>query len=857
MIPIKLSLRNFMPYSDNVKPLDFRGIHTASIWGDNGNGKSAIIDAMTWALWGKTRARSDDDLIHQGKNEMEVEFDFSVSDQEYRVIRKRARAKSQRGQGQSSLEFQVALENGYRPLTGTSIRETEQKIRDTLHMDYDTFSNSAFLRQGHADEFTRQPPVKRKEVLANILGLELYDDLEARARDHARQREGQRNAAEIAIRDLKADLERKPEYEEELERAQMELAQLESLLKEKEAGLNDMRQKKELYESRRSQLTQLEKHSQESHRTLGLLDSQLEQLNSRISEFEALIGRRTEIEEKYAQYLEAKNLNSELDRKFRMRVNLNEQKNKLERIIDNASQSLLREYEFSEKTIGELETRLGKLPELKNELHAAQNELNGLAGEEENLNQGKQKSLEHRTSLNGLTAEKSRLEKEIGEIDEKLGLLSEQTGAVCPLCKQELGDEHRKLIEDTFNDEKRQKAASIELAREQAAQQSAELKSLESDVSRREKALEEQKNQAHRKAGLLEREISGIDEDGARLDLEKQKLAEIEERLAGKDFAAAEQEALSQFDDELSKLEYDPQKHEQLRSQLSGLEGYEEPKRKLEEADRLSGAEKETAARAEQAAGELRLGIEADSRRKEELTAELQSMPDLAADLEKAETEYRELSIRQKQSQEMVGSIKGRLERLSELETRMKEREKLVGQSSKEEAIYRDLAQAFGKRGIQAWLIELALPELEIETNKLLGRMTDNRMHVNIETQRETKKGDTMETLDIMIADELGTRDYEMFSGGEAFRIDFAIRIALSKLLARRAGAPPLRTLIIDEGFGTQDSTGLEKLIEAITSIQDDFEKIIVITHIEELRDAFPTRIDVVKTGDGSTIEVS
>ena len=120
----------------------------------------------------------------------------------------------------------------------------------------------------------------------------------------------------------------------------------------------------------------------------------------------------------------------------------------------------------------------------------------------------------------------------------------------------------------------------------------------------------------------------------------------------------------------------------------------------------------------------------------------------------------------------------------------------------------------------------------------------------------ETKKGSVQETLDINIADELGTRNYEMFSGGEAFRINFAIRIALSRLLARRAGAP-LPTLIIDEGFGTQDTTGMEKIKEAINSIQDDFNKILVITHMEELRDAFPTRIDVIKTAEGSTISVS
>ena len=200
--------------------------------------------------------------------------------------------------------------------------------------------------------------------------------------------------------------------------------------------------------------------------------------------------------------------------------------------------------------------------------------------------------------------------------------------------------------------------------------------------------------------------------------------------------------------------------------------------------------------------------------------------------------------------------VKSKLERCAELEIRKKEKEKLLSQASKEEKIYKDLAQAFGKKGIQALIIEMALPEIETEANRLLGRMTDNRMHVKMETQRQTKKGETVETLDINIADELGTRNYEMFSGGEAFRIDFAVRIALSKLLARRAGAP-LPTLIIDEGFGTQDSSGIEKLKEAINSIQDDFDKILVITHMEELRDAFPTRINVVKTAQGSTVEVS
>jgi len=85
--------------------------------------------------------------------------------------------------------------------------------------------------------------------------------------------------------------------------------------------------------------------------------------------------------------------------------------------------------------------------------------------------------------------------------------------------------------------------------------------------------------------------------------------------------------------------------------------------------------------------------------------------------------------------------------------------------------------------------------------------------------------------------------------------VDFAIRVALSQMLARRAGAQ-LRTLFMDEGFGTQDETGRQRLVEAITAVQDHFDLLLVITHVEELRDAFPVQINVTKTPDGSRVSV-
>jgi len=170
--------------------------------------------------------------------------------------------------------------------------------------------------------------------------------------------------------------------------------------------------------------------------------------------------------------------------------------------------------------------------------------------------------------------------------------------------------------------------------------------------------------------------------------------------------------------------------------------------------------------------------------------------------------------------------------------------------------LFTHLSKAFGPEGIPAIIIEETLPELQDRANDLLSRLTDGRMSIRLETIKNMKSGGSKSTLDIIINDELAQpRPYETFSGGEAFRIDFALRIALSQLLAERAGVR-IRTLVIDEGFGTQDQQGIQQMIEAIEAIRQDFEKIIIITHLDELKNAFPVRIEVRKEPDGSRYEV-
>jgi len=845
-----------MCYRDNVPPLYFDGIHTACICGDNGNGKSALIDAITWALWGKTRAKSDDDLVYSGQAEMEVEFDFAVGQQPYRIIRKHSKPKRRGSSGRTILELQIATEDGFKAITGNSATQTQQKIIDILHMDYDTFINSAFLRQGHADEFTIKRPVERKEVLAEILGLSFYDELEERAKNIAKQQEMERAQLESAIQDISIELSQKPTYEAEFETAQSKLSQIEAVIKEQEARLNELRREKESLENKKAQLTQLEEHLQDTERTLERWDEQAKQHRFRIKEYEELIAQRSTIEEGYAQLAEARKLNDELSRKLVLLSRLKDNKNQLERAIEKAQAALTTEHALAQNRIKELEPVSQGLPQLKSELQQIQVQWRQLTEQEETLHRKKQTCQELRTRVNYLESRQIQLEQEIGEIEEKLNLLLTQSEAKCPLCETELGMDGLQRIETKYTADRLSKSDSLKSNQAELTRRKSELESLEREISTLETKLNQDRASAQSKDSILKKEITEAEEATKKLNGERMRLAEIEQHLAKRDFASTEQEASAKLEVELAKLDYNPQQHEEVRHRLTNLEQYESPKRKLEEADRVIKQEKEAASRAEEAAQDLRRRLEADKQKRQELTVALDLLPRLVNDLTQAETEHQALATQQKQAQETMWSAKGKLERCFELEVKKKEKERLLSQASREEKIYKELAQAFGKKGIQALLIEMALPEIETEANRLLGRMTDNRMHVKIETQRETKRGDVIETLDINISDELGTRNYEMFSGGEAFRINFAIRIALSKLLARRAGAP-LPTLIIDEGFGTQDTAGIEKLKEAINSIQDDFDKILVITHIEELKDAFPTRIDVVKTAEGSTLSLS
>lgn len=162
------------------------------------------------------------------------------------------------------------------------------------------------------------------------------------------------------------------------------------------------------------------------------------------------------------------------------------------------------------------------------------------------------------------------------------------------------------------------------------------------------------------------------------------------------------------------------------------------------------------------------------------------------------------------------------------------------------------LMRAFDRNGIPTLIIENAIPEIEERANKILEILTDDRMMLGLKTQRELKKGGLGETLEIEIKDLTNDKKYDILSGGEKFRVDLALRVALSSVLASRSNFQ-CETLIIDEGFGSLDDIGRLKFIQLTEYLKPTFKRILVVTHTD-LTDHYEGLVTVVKENGVSTI---
>lgn len=853
MIPLKLQLEGFLSYREPVE-IDFTPITLACISGPNGAGKSSLLDAITWALFGQARRR-DDALINTASDVAQVALEFEYEGHRYRVRRVKPRGKS------TLLEFAILQENGsWKSLAERKMRLTQARIEQELRINYDTFVNASYFLQNRADNFARLRPAERKEVLAQILGLTEWDAYREAARARRREVEEELQHLEGRLAEVAAEIAHEDEYRREQADLERQLTQATAQREAQEKALQAAQQQQAALEAQRRLVAQLRQQWETHQATLNRLQ---ERLNTRQAERERwahLLERAQEIREQHRRWREVRAQLDEWEARAAQYATKRQALEGHRRTIAQARARLEQERETllaRQAEIQALEEQRRAWQAKAEALDARHKEILAQLARREEL-EAQRQALQER--LAHLQAELARIEgegKEHRQRKEQLENLAPEASH-CPLCGQLLTPNHREQVLaelDAALEGLRQRFVALKAEQKEHLQEARQVDQALQDlgqVEAQERTLAAQHERLQAQIAQAEATVAQWAAQGA------PRLREVERLLEQEAYAQEAHQALQALEEELRALGYDAQTHEQLRQEEQRLRQAGEELRQLEQAQaRLETLEREL--------GDL----QRDLTRQQEQTAQAQaayqeaaqrlteaeaSLPDLHA-LEDALTRQQ---IEENRLREAVAAARQRVATIERLKETRRTLEAQRSELARRIEEYKLLEQAFGRDGVPALLIEQILPHIEEEANALLDRLTDGALQVHFVTQRpykDKRREDLKETLDIQISDRYGVRDYEMYSGGEAFRVNFAIRVALAKVLARRAGAR-LQTLVIDEGFGSQDAQGRQRLLEAIHTIRSDFAKILVITHIEELKEAFPYRIEVEKTPHGSRVRV-
>lgn len=852
MIPLKLTLTNFLSYHQTTE-VDFSAIHLACISGNNGAGKSTLLDAMTWALFGKAR-RTDDALIYGNLDECEVVLDFSYEGDTYRIKRTRQRGKT----GTLDLFIHQPEQNNWHSFSEKSMRETETRIQQILRMDYETFTNASFFLQGKADQFAQQKPGDRKRILGSILGLDIWETYKEKAAEKRKAVESQITLTDGRMAEIRAELEEEDRRKEHLAELEQALKSTGQFRKQQETQMDRLRQMEGSLKEQKKLLDALTAQYKNTLASSKEMETRLRMRQNEKDGYQDILSRADLI---HTQYQKLQIARQELEKWNSLAMQQHEIERKMSEprlAIEKKRASLEQEHQQLHARCQQAETILKEIGQRESEFSSISVQMTEMKKTTDLRGDVEKEIARCNQQIADLRAENSRLRTEMEEMATRREQLEQVHAANCPLCGQDLTPDHRMQVLADINLQGKQKG-DAHRANQLALQESEkELHSFESqlkDIQTKENELRGLQRQSDQIQAWLDQNKATLDDWARNGEI---RLKTVDTELKGDLFCTDERVALKSFQNELQTLAYDPSAHERVQKEETTLRTSEEEHRQL-------GLARAALVPLEREIDELNRqmiqagqNIDLQDQNIRQATVSFTELSAQLPDLFEVERGLKELIDKDNALRQEVGAAKQKVDVLEILKTKLTD----LTQSREEQALlagrYRTLEKAFSKDGVPALLIEQALPEIELQANEILEKLSGGVMRITFLTQRDFKdksREDKKETLDIQISDINGIRDYEMYSGGEAFRVNFAIRLAMSKVLAQRAGAR-LQTLVIDEGFGSQDASGRQRLIEAINMVQGDFAKVLVITHLEELKDAFPHRIEVEKTHSGSTVRV-
>jgi exonuclease SbcC len=774
---LSLRMRNFRQHADSV--ITFRQGLTGII-GPNGAGKSTILEALAWGIYGASAARGTNDTIRfsraGARARVEVEISFALGGHEYRVLR-------------TLYGAEVWLDGGAQPVA-SGVGGVSGYLQSRVGMSREEFFNTYFTGQKELQFLAAMGPADRGRFLSQVLGYERL----RRAQELVRAK---RSELRSEIKGLRATLGDKDELANSHLAAQQRVAQLleafnhaqravgEAVAAEKEIKprWDDAQTARERYRELSHAIETAENDRRSARRELERLEAELQAVAAAEKELAPLRKRLEELPEATA----ACERFSELARQ-------EERRKALARQLADLEAELARTRERAEK--------LESAPELEKkytaELDALRTRRDEVAARLDEVKSAwtadKQDAFTQLTTYRDRAAE---LKTQINQIRE----LGEE--GICPTCGRPVGKDYERLLEELED----QWTLLVQDGKWRA---------------KRYEQLEEKPEQVAELEALLPDLVAAVEDRARKLTRCQGAVAELEQLtgdLAGRDARRAE------VGDELKSIPggYDAKAHRAAEDRLKELREVEKRATRLEEtAGRGPQLKKQLVPANEREAAAVKQADRARAER-DGLDFSEDAFAALRDEHARAAEARRVAELREAEAKGDANTAEQVLRDAKHALVQYEEREKAVAQQEGDLRYHEELDVAYTE--LRQMLNDQVRPELSEIASAFLAQLTDGRY----------TSMDIDESYNLMVMDE---GDYKpVISGGEEDIANLVLRLSLSQMIAERAGHP-LSLLILDEVFGSLDVARRDNVVQLLHHLEDRFEQVILITHIEGIRES-------------------
>lgn len=817
-LPLEIEVRNYRSYAE--EKLSFQDIFFAMVNGRNGSGKSSLfMDAIVDCLYEQPREGDLTGWIRNGEKSGSISFTFKLGGDAYRVTRTRQRSgKATLALTRLDKYIDSPAETHWNDISCQKLVDTQEKIIQLLGMDADTFHSCVLIMQDQYGRFMEAKPEDRMSVLANLLGLGVYEQLEEETKNRLTE-------VNREIKNLKADMEAL-EVEVALEEGlHAEKMQVESSLSTANDELQKARTNLNNYQAK---LTRISSYSEEAAnlqadvgRKLAAVTakkSRKAELESNIAQTESFLQNEALILSKCAELEKAKLDVAAMDGKIQL-------------LKDKQMQyvKVSMERTRAEEQKCNIESRLASIMHSLKEKEHLEGIVNGNTAE-----QDLEEMLKKESDYKALEIERQITVQKIASLNKQAEMLNDAqcidiSKAQCKFLKsaKEAKDSLEMLLQEQREIIKKIDAVGFNIYEKDRLMQAA-------------KIYRDAKDR-----------LAKIAADAATAEQLIKQMEELTGRIAN---LWSQEQALQT---EIEFLKTETASHADLQSKIQSLQRYEDQKMQLPRAKQYLESTQVEVKQLDMDIAELQESIRKTEERLEELrklTAERESLRTQILDTESV---IKQLERRISELNQLIGTINAKLETIGAQKVNLEEKRTTLRLSAEKASRLQVLAEAFSQDGIPHQIIRDIVPELETAANEVLGQMTAGRMRLEFRTERTLKSNKAKEvaTLDIVIIDvDHGELSYLSRSGGQKVRAALAVSFALAMVKASRVGLQ-LGMMFVDEP-PFLDAEGVEAYCGALEAIHCRYPemRIVAISHDENMKNMFPQQIFVEMTEQGSKV---